>query len=432
MKKSLILIFVFIVLFSCAKDEKNPFTGGIDSDIIIDSAIEFDNDIIRWTHPDGKNVHIRVEFGSSLNELTHFAYETSKDYTSEHEVKLFGYEKGREYHFRIKSIDTYGNTNFYSDSDTLFTIETSSDENLFKYVLVNVNRGVCIGDCMYMRLPTGEDFLIDAGLADKVSTVKSFLRDENAEEIEYAWFTHCHGDHFGGFEGYGKNGENYYSEIESSFIPADYEKSIDKPVGLWFDDEFSFINFYYPPNSVGDYSNTYSRLKSKADAQCQNTGKLLEGDEIILGEVEIKILHSGAYTSNENNSSIAAYLKYRNLDMLLGGDAEHPVESKLVDNYPDIISEIDFFKVHHHGRFDANDENFLGFMSAVTCGIPVDEQSSDSDYSSPLPSPSVIEDLEFYGTHIFRLDKTDQYSDEYQYGNINLLSDGYYYTIFYE
>jgi beta-lactamase superfamily II metal-dependent hydrolase len=385
--------------------EKNPFDDGDDDGDITIDEIEFVEDLLLW---DSGNLscRIRVEYGHAWGDFTHFAYSTDGSYSNSHEVKLLGAKAGTSYYFRICAQEDDGSQSWFTDSDSLFTLQevTTSESELLKFVMLAVEKDVCIGDCLYLRLPSGEHFVIDSGYQSKVNYVYNFLQEENALTIDYAWFTHCHGDHYGGFEGY--NGS-----------------------GLWYKADLHFENFFYPASST--HRDTYNRLKEKASSQCASATPLPEGTELTFGDVLIKILHSGAIDNIENNCSIMAYISYRNVNILCGGDAEHGEEVEVMAQYPNLLRNVNVFKVHHHGRSDANGENFIAAMRPRVSMIPVDERSSDPNYPLPLPHPSVIELLRDFNIDIFRIDKTDPYLDTYQYDDIKLISDGYFFEVYY-
>ncbi len=69
-----------------------------------------------------------------------------------------------------------------------------ADESCLDVMFVDVGQA----DCEIIKLPNGENMLIDAGNCSDADAIESYLKLMNITEINYIIATHPHEDHIGG------------------------------------------------------------------------------------------------------------------------------------------------------------------------------------------------------------------------------------------
>ncbi len=160
--------------------------------------------------------------------------------------------------------------------------------------------------------------LIDGGDRDDDSKVVSYLKQQGVTELEYVFATHPHADHIGGLD----------AVVNAIAIKNVYVSNGDADTQVYSD----FIN-------------------SMANKGLNPSVPLLNS-EFELGTSKFKVL-SVANESDPNNNSLV--LEYTNGEdkVLLMGDAESSIESRIN------ISEVDLLKVGHHGSDTSSSPSFI-------------------------------------------------------------------------
>ena len=132
-------------------------------------------------------------------------------------------------------------------------------------------------------------------------------------------------------------------------------------------------------------------------------------------DVNLKVLwpkenRQGQKIKNLNHDSIVLKLNYKNNSWLLTGDAEMPVEEKMLEIFNSEEFEAEVLKVGHHGSSDSTSQEFLEAVKPTWVVISV---GVDNTYGHP--SLRVIRRLERLGAKILRTDEL---------GDIMMISDG--------
>ena len=181
------------------------------------------------------------------------------------------------------------------------------------------------GDAILVSSPTGKNILIDAG--DK-SDYGVYSRDLGRtvllpafqylgiDQIDVAFLTHRHRDHFGGFE----------SLVNS--IPI-----------------HSFLS-----NDDGAFvSESWEQLKKHLTLSQTKLYQVNRGDRISLGGINVSVLNpsSNDRSGDENNQSLQLLIEIGKVQILLLGDSELEAEWDLLDR--NLNLEADIVKVGHHG-----------------------------------------------------------------------------------
>lgn len=115
-----------------------------------------------------------------------------------------------------------------------------------------------------------------------------------------------------------------------------------------------------------------------------------------------------AYKESNNDGSIAVFVQFNELKVLLSGDLESTRELALTK--VGLINEVDIQKVGHHGSKTSSSLDFLWKlrpeMALISCGL---------NNKFGHPSPEVLSNFASIGAQILRTD---------QLGTIEVLSDG--------
>lgn len=267
-------------------------------------------------------------------------------------------------------------------SDT--PVDVSEAEGKLQVHYIDVGQA----DSILIKLPTGENILIDAGASNDSDVRKTkgadfllrYLDDHGVEKINYLILTHPHSDHIASadevIKKYGKNIENILLSDDTS---AGWER-VAKAMAS--------VGAEYDICNVGDtYNIGAARLT-------------------VLGPVDTSIFSE----SNKNNYSIVCRLVYGDTSFVFTGDAEKVTEKAIVERFSSAELKSNVLKVGHHGSTTSSCEEFL---AAVDPDIAVICCGAENSYGHP--AKAVLTRLEKHGSKILRTDLE---------GTIILVSDG--------
>jgi len=232
------------------------------------------------------------------------------------------------------------------------------------------------GDAILVTSSTGETLLVDSGGRSQEKRILSFLRDRGIANLDYVIATHPHEDHIGAM-----------AAIIRAFP----------------------IDFFYMPDAVNNtaaFSTMISALEeSKAVVQEAREGIVLAWKA---GKITLLAPFPITSATSLNNSSVVVYIEYGTTSMLLCGDAEEEVESRILTKYPTLRA--DLIKLGHHGSSTSSTPSFIDhlkpYVAIVTCG-------TDNDYG--LPHRETLQLLESRRIELYRTDTN---------GSITVYSDG--------
>lgn len=237
------------------------------------------------------------------------------------------------------------------------------------------------GDSTYIKLPSGETMLIDAGEWDEADHVIEYIESDGVEKIDYLIGTHPHSDHIGGL-----------SDIMNTFE----------------------IGKLYMPKVVHT-SKTFENVLDAIEENNIELHKAAEG-EIIYEDDALKIEFlapvSEEYDDLNNYSAVIKIQYYKN-SFLFMGDAEKLSENEIKGNV-----DADVLKVGHHGSSTSSSKKFLNRVLPKIAVISVGE---DNSYGHP--SEKVIGRLKEMNVKILRTDKLGDIVIESDGENINVKED---------
>lgn len=219
------------------------------------------------------------------------------------------------------------------------------------------------GDAAWLRLPTGEDILIDGGSPSAGPTVAAYLRERGVEDLDLIVATHDDTDHLGGL---------------LAVVAA-------VPVGeAWFGD---------PACDTIACAALHEALAA-AEVPTAIVGL---GDARAWGPVDLQVLNpSEPLYAEDNDNSVVLRIAYGLLRLLLAGDAEAPAEGRMLSSGLPLGAEI--LKVAHHGSRYATTADWLSAVAPLEAIISVGPNSYGH------PHPETLARLDDAGARVWRTD----------------------------
>lgn len=241
---------------------------------------------------------------------------------------------------------------------------TYNDQKLFEISVLDVGQG----DAILFEAPTGQVMLVDGG------PDKRILRRLGEElpfwerRIDMIVVSHPHEDHYGGLQ----------SVVER------YSVGVVLLTG------------------IETRSQSYQQFVQTVQKRNIPIYLVEKQEQVSLGDVQLDIIYpdhslKGHWISNLNNSSIVIRVAYKEIDMLLTGDAEEEEEAELIATGVDVTADI--LKVGHHGSDTSSTESFV---KAVSPEIAVISSGKGNKYGHP--SLRTLRRLERLGISIRRTD----------------------------
>ena len=176
--------------------------------------------------------------------------------------------------------------------------------------------------------------LIDGGDNDDEQRIVSYLKEQGVTELEYVFATHPHEDHIGGLDAIVDN--------------------ID-------------IKNIYVSNGDAD-TKTYSDFIMAMSNKGLNPSVPILNSEFELGTSTFKVL-SVANESEPNNNSLVLLYTNGEDKILLMGDAEKEIESRINPG------DVDLLKIGHHGSNSSSSSSFISKVSPKYAVILVGENN---------------------------------------------------------
>jgi competence protein ComEC len=165
----------------------------------------------------------------------------------------------------------------------------------------------------------GKTMLIDGGNVGDGDKVCEVLEEEQIQTLDYLVCTHAHEDHVGGL---------------AAVLKECDANTVFSPVTEY--DSRAFRNF----------------AKEAEEITVPNVG-----DRFDLGGAKVQVLACDPYAEDVNNTSIVLKVSYGQTSFLFTGDAEYPVEEKILDMGFDPSATV--LKVGHHGSSSSTSYRFL-------------------------------------------------------------------------
>ena len=226
------------------------------------------------------------------------------------------------------------------------------------------------GDCCVLKMPGGENFLIDGGSSNKKNTavcqILPYLKNQGIATLDGIFVSHTDQDHISGIE--------ELLELCAQNLATVRVKNLILPD--W--------------NTTGE---EYEKLKMLAEqtgilVQTAREGNLLKTKE---AQIEILAPENGADGSDTNEDGMVMEVHFGKFRGLFTGDIGAETEKKLLDS----MEDVDFLKVAHHG---SKYSTCQGFLDVVSPEIAVVSCSAKNTYGHP--SADTIKRLEDCGAQV--------------------------------
>lgn len=225
------------------------------------------------------------------------------------------------------------------------------------------------GDAILVKLPNGENMLVDAGDNHYGTTVVNYIQNQNIASLDYVVGTHPHADHIGGLD-----------DVINRFL----------------------IGQVYMPNAIAT-TQTYYDVLTAIDQKGLSITRARAGLALLNTTVDGKNLSITMIApirdsySNINDYSAVIQIVYGSTSFLLTGDVEHLSENDMISSNAPLASSI--LKVGHHGSSTSTTEAFLDRVNPSAAIISV---GANNRYGHP--NQSTIDRLQSRGIAIFRTD----------------------------
>jgi|GEM_PF-1797311 len=240
------------------------------------------------------------------------------------------------------------------------------------------------GNCTVVRLSKRNALLFDGGSTSRSDVGKNiilpYLMSEGITHIEDIYLSHEDADHINGIEYLISGSENI--KVKRIVFPAvnfsDKGKGSSSPAPI---DESSFKEIF-----------DAAKEKDVSTAFIQQKGR------VCYGGVSLCCLwpDGGDLFCDPNKDSAVLWLKYKDFDMLIPGDATSETEEK-IRKY---LSKVDVYICAHHGSRYSSDEKTLGLLrptlTVISCG-------KDNRYGHP--HKETLERLRNVGSFFLRTDE---------------------------
>jgi beta-lactamase superfamily II metal-dependent hydrolase len=234
---------------------------------------------------------------------------------------------------------------------------------------INVGQGdsilIQVSDC---------DILIDAGTASYGSTVSSYLKSQQVDDLELVINTHPDADHCGGLTQVFKD-----FAVEQVWISKDTSKT----------------------------SAAYKNFTSAITSEGLTAKKPNAGTVYTYGYLTLTVVYSELVSGDSNNSSIVTMLEYGSFKFLFTGDVGQVAEPSIISSGYDISCDV--LKVGHHGSKYSSTTAFLNKVKAEYGVICVGSNSYGH------PTSEALGRLSAAGVTVYRTDKN---------GNVRFSTDG--------
>ena len=226
------------------------------------------------------------------------------------------------------------------------------------------------GDCCVLKMPGGENFLIDGGSSNKKNTavyqILPYLKNQGIAILDGIFVSHTDQDHISGIE--------ELLELCTQKLTTVRVKNLILP----------------------DWDTTggeYEKLKMLAEQTGIRVQTVREGNLLKAKEAQIEILapENGADGSDTNEDGMVMKVHFGKFRGLFTGDIGAETEKKLLDS----MEDVDFLKVAHHG---SKYSTCQGFLDVVSPEIAVISCSAKNTYGHP--SADTIKKLEDCGAQV--------------------------------
>ncbi len=197
------------------------------------------------------------------------------------------------------------------------------------------------GDAIYIKMPSGEDVIIDGGNKGKGDAIVAYLKKQKVDDIEVLISTHPDADHIGGLD-----------EIL---------------------DAYRVENIYAP--KVKHTTQAYKDFLQAVKREGKTIKTAQMGVSLPIKGVSAKFVGPVKSYSNSdlNNWSAVLHVTYKKNTFLFTGDAEHVSEKDMMAKKQTLRADV--LKVGHHGAKTSTSSTFLNTVKPKHAIISVGKNS---------------------------------------------------------
>ena len=227
------------------------------------------------------------------------------------------------------------------------------------------------GDCIYMRGPKGDTYLIDGGSSDVEQVgkyrIEPFLKSQGVGSLDYVFVSHGDLDHYNGIKELIER-QLFGVEIKTMVFPVCYKQ--DKKL-----------------QCLADLAHAKGIAVAVMDA----------GEKVVEGDMVIRCLQPSADSRvwEGNAGSMVLEVSFEKFDMLFTGDVERAGEEGLIKKLKQ--KSYDVLKVSHHGSKNSTTEMFLRITKPQIGLISAGENNSYGH-----PHKETLDRLQEYGCKIYQ------------------------------
>ena len=203
------------------------------------------------------------------------------------------------------------------------------------------------GDAEFIVLPSSKTVLIDGGPDSE--GLSDYIINHKISKIDYVVLTHPHSDHYKGLNYVFDNCQvnNFYdTRMNNSRATGDEtvrNKALNEPE----------CHIYYPKE--GDKLHWDSEVDITVLNTCSTNTATSHGSEL-------------------NESSIVLKLTYKGVSVLMTGDIDDTVETRLINQYGNYLQS-QIYKVPHHGSKYSTNRKFIDKVKPEYAVIEVGQNS---------------------------------------------------------
>ncbi len=221
------------------------------------------------------------------------------------------------------------------------------------------------GDATYIKMPNGENVLIDGGRQGQGDKIIAYLKKEKVSQIDVMIATHPDADHMGGLD-----------EVLKAFkVKAVYAPKVEHTTNAYKD----FLKAVKAKN-----------LKIKTAKSGVNLG--------LKGVTAKFVGPTKDYAKSDlNNWSAVLHVTYNKNKFLFAGDAEKAAETDMVKSKQTL--QADVLKVGHHGSKTSSNTDFLKVVKPKYAVISVGKNSYGH------PTKEVLDRFKAAKSTVYRTDQ---------------------------
>jgi beta-lactamase superfamily II metal-dependent hydrolase len=350
-----VTLFAALMIAGCAEKETNPFDPSQDPDPPVVTGFSYQGGVASWT-TDEPALCV-LEYAPAGGDFRNYVYESTKEFTTDHSVRILDMQAGESYEVRVRSRDRAGNEDYEVDIALPVTVTGSVFMGpTLRLSMIDVGWGLS----MALETPGGTNVLIDAGSYDHLDDVKTFLYDHNITYLDYAVATHHHADHTGGYMEDGgildTFGVGTFIAPDSTYILDGFDTALREKIN-----DHSIDVVYV---RQGDDSSNMEALDWDSGA-----GVFVEVLSAGVGTQFAPDPDSVPEDAEGNNDSIVFRIGYGGVRYMLMADGEFFVERYIMDAYGPSGVRSDLLQVAHHANDDGTSEFWLENVDPRVCLI---------------------------------------------------------------